>query len=97
MTKAELVTVIAKKTGLDKDTVLTIVEQTMSTIKESLVDGEPVFLRGFGSFTLKQRAEKKARNISKETSVIIPAHNIPFFKPCPEFKEALAPELEIKK
>lgn len=96
MTKAELTSVIAKKTGLDKDTVLTVVEQMMSTIKESLVDGEPVFLRGFGTFGIKARAEKTARNIKAEKSLIIPAHNIPCFKPCPEFKDALAPGLEIK-
>lgn len=96
MTKAELVTAIAKQTGLDKETVLTVVEQTMSSIKDSLIDGEPVFLRGFGSFILKERAEKKARNITAEKTVIVPAHNIPFFKPAAEFKEAMAPGLETK-
>lgn len=96
MTKEELVAVIAKNTGLDKETVLTVVEQLMGGIKDSLVDGEPVFLRGFGSFILKQRAEKKARNIKKETSVIIPAHNIPFFKPAADFKELMAPGLKSK-
>lgn len=96
MTKAELVAAIARQTGLDRETVLTVVEQLMESIKGSLLEGDPVFLRGFGSFILKARAEKKGRNIKKETSVIIPAHNIPFFKPSPEFKEALAPGLEAK-
>lgn len=96
MTKAELVAAIAKKTGLDKETVLTVVEQTMVSIKDSLVDGEPVFLRGFGTFGIKTRAEKTARNIKAEKSLIVPAHNIPSFKPCPEFKEAMAPGLQIK-
>jgi len=96
MTKAELVSVIAKKTGLDKETVSTVVEQLMVSIKDSLVEGEPVFLRGFGSFILKARAEKLARNIKAEKSIVVPAHNIPFFKPAEEFKKALAPELEIK-
>jgi len=68
----------------------------MESVKESLVDGEPVFLRGFGGFVLKQRAEKKARNIKAETTVVVPAHNIPFFKPAAEFKEMMAPGLEAK-
>lgn len=93
MTKAEIVTAIARKTGLDKDTVLTVVEQFMDTVKESLAEGEPVFLRGFGSFIVKERARKLARNISADKGVIIPAHNIPFFKPCSTFKGMMAPDL----
>ena len=94
MTKAEIVTKIAKQTGLDKDTVLSVVEQFMNTVKESLTEGEPVFLRGFGSFIIKERSQKLARNISAEKGVIVPAHNIPFFKPCSTFKEMMAPELK---
>ena len=90
MTKQELVTKIAKKTGLQKDEVLLIVEELMINVKESLAEGEPVFLRGFGSFIVKERARKTARNISKDTAVIIPAHNVPVFKPCKEFKGLLA-------
>ena len=93
MTKAEIVTKIAKQTGLDKDTVLTVVEQFMNTVKESLTEGEPVFLRGFGSFIVKERAQKLARNISADKGVIVPAHNIPFFKPCSTFKAMMAPGL----
>ena len=85
MTKAEIVTKIAKKTGLEKDAVLVVVEQFMNTVKESLVNEEPVYLRGFGSFIVKERATKTARNISKDTAIIIPAHNIPAFKPAKTF------------
>lgn len=94
MTKAEIVTKIAKKTGLDKESVLLIVEEMMSTIKESIIKDEPVFLRGFGSFIAKTRAEKTARNISADKALIVPAHKIPFFKPSDAFKEALAPNLQ---
>jgi len=90
MTKQELVREIAKKTGVDQPTVLAVVEATMTTIKESLISGENVYLRGFGTFDLKHRAEKPARNISKNTTVVIPAHDQPHFKPCPEFKDAVA-------
>ena len=86
MTKAEIVAQIAKKTGLDKETVLTVVEQFMSDIKDSLIDGQPVYLRGFGSFIIKERATKTARNIKAERSIVIPAHNIPAFKPAKSFQ-----------
>jgi DNA-binding protein HU-beta len=85
MTKAEIVAQIAKQTGLDKETVLTVVEKFMENVKTSLVDGEAVYLRGFGSFIIKQRATKTARNIKEERSIIIPAHNIPAFKPAKSF------------
>ena len=87
MTKAEIVSEIAAKTGLEKQVVLTVVESMMDTIKTSMINGNEVFLRGFGSFILKRRAEKTARNISKNTTIIIPAHNIPAFKPAKEFIE----------
>lgn len=87
MTKAEIVSEIAAKTGLEKQVVLTIVEGMMDTIKTSMINGNEVFLRGFGSFIIKHRAEKTARNISKNTTIIIPAHNIPAFKPAKEFME----------
>lgn len=85
MTKADIVNVISKNTGIDKATVLTSVESFMEAIKDSLKDGENVYLRGFGSFIVKERAEKTARNISKNTTIIIPAHNIPAFKPSKTF------------
>lgn len=87
MTKAEIVSEIAAKTGLEKQVVLTVVEGMMDTIKTSMINGNEVFLRGFGSFIIKHRAEKTARNISKNTTIIIPAHNIPSFKPAKEFME----------
>ena len=87
MTKAEIVSEIAAKTGLEKQVVLTVVESMMDTIKTSMINGNEVFLRGFGSFIIKRRAEKTARNISKNTTIIIPAHNIPAFKPAKEFME----------
>lgn len=90
MTKAEIATEIAKTTGIEKGAVVAVIEQFMTEVKNSLANGENVYLRGFGSFIVKQRAEKTARNISKNTSVIIPAHNIPAFKPAPVFKEAVA-------
>ena len=87
MTKAEIVSEIASKTGIDKSEVLMVVESLMDTIKTTMTNGEEVFLRGFGSFIIKRRAEKTARNISKNTTMIVPAHNIPAFKPAKEFLE----------
>jgi len=85
MTKAEIVTEIASKTGIEKVAVQATVEALMATIKNSLVRGDNVYLRGFGSFIIKKRARKTGRNISKNTTIIIPAHNIPSFKPAKEF------------
>lgn len=85
MTKAEIVADIANKTGLEKVDVQKTVEAFMQTVKKSLVKGENVYLRGFGSFIIKERAEKTGRNISKNTTIIIPAHCIPAFKPAKEF------------
>ena len=87
MTKIEIVREIASKTGLPTKDVLVIVESMMETIKTSMTNGEEVFLRGFGSFIIKHRADKTARNISKNTTVIIPAHDIPTFKPAKEFMD----------
>lgn len=89
MTKAEIVNEIANKTNLDKNTVQTVVEKFMDTVKASLSNDEPVYLRGFGSFIIKERAEKTARNISKGTTITIPAHKIPAFKPCKDFTSAV--------
>jgi len=85
MTKAEIVTEIAKKTGIEKKDVLNTVEAFMEVVKESLTKEENVYLRGFGSFIVKKRAQKTARNISKNTTIIIPEHNIPAFKPAKTF------------
>ena len=93
MTKAEIVASIAKKTGLDNEAVLTVVEQCMNSVKDSLQEGEPVYLRGFGSFIIKTRARKTARNISQDKSIIIPEHNIPAFKPAKSFVAAVSGEV----
>ncbi|MBQ8565527.1 MAG: integration host factor subunit beta [Bacteroidaceae bacterium] len=85
MTKADIVNEISKSTGIEKVVVLETVEKFMETVKDSLGKGENVYLRGFGSFIVKQRAQKTARNISKKTTIIIPAHNIPAFKPAKTF------------
>lgn len=85
MTKAEIVNEIARNTGVDKATVLTTVEAFMEAVKDSLAKNENVYLRGFGSFIVKTRAKKTARNISKNTTIIIPEHNIPSFKPAKTF------------
>lgn len=87
MTKIELAKEIASKTGLEKKDVVVIIESLMDTIKTSMAEGEEVFLRGFGSFIIKHRANKTARNISKNTTVIVPAHDIPAFRPAKEFLE----------
>jgi DNA-binding protein HU-beta len=85
MTKAEIVTDISNKTGIEKVTVQHTVEAFMEAVKKSMVNGENVYLRGFGSFVIKERAEKTGRNISKNTTIIIPAHKIPAFKPAKTF------------
>ena len=85
MTKAEIVNEIANKTGFEKNQVQTVVEAFMTSVKGSLAKNDNVYLRGFGSFIVKERAEKTARNISKKTTIIIPAHKIPAFKPCKTF------------
>lgn len=90
MTKAEIATEIAKTTGIDKSSVVTVIEQFMTVVKDSLAHGENVYLRGFGSFIVKKRAEKTARDINKNTTMIIPAHNIPAFKPAKVFLEEVA-------
>ncbi|MGM9846262.1 MAG: HU family DNA-binding protein [Muribaculaceae bacterium] len=87
MTKADLVNEIAKSTGIERTAVIETVEKFMDVVKDSLANGENVYLRGFGSFIVKVRKEKTARNISKETTIIIPEHKIPAFKPAKVFLE----------
>lgn len=85
MTKADIVNEVAKTTGIEKVIVQNVVEATMDTIKGSLVKKNEVFLRGFGSFIIKHRAQKAARNIKAEKTIIVPAHDIPAFKPAKSF------------
>jgi len=87
MTKADIVNEISRSTGLDKAAVLATVEKFMDVVKDSMAHGENVYLRGFGSFIVKTRKEKTARNISKNTTIIIPEHKVPAFKPAKTFIE----------
>ena len=89
MTKAEIVNEVAKSTGIEKTTVLRVVEEFMECVKGSLSKGNPVYLSGFGSFIIKHRAEKAARNITKNTTLTIPAHKIPSLKPDKVFVNAV--------
>lgn len=87
MTKAELVNEIALSSGYDKATVGIVVESFMENVIKQVCAGETVYLRGFGCFSTKTRAAKVARNISRNTSIAVPAHKVPFFKAYPEFEE----------
>ena len=89
MTKAEIVNEISRTAWIEKSVVQTVLEEFMESVRRSVIDGEPVFLRGFGSFVVKQRAEKTARNISKGTTIKVPAHNVPMFKPARVFVESI--------
>lgn len=89
MTKNDLVNEISNNTGIDKQTSMILVEAFMQTVKTSLSNEENVYLRGFGSFIIKKRAEKTARNISQNTTITIPEHNIPAFKPSKEFLDSV--------
>ena len=95
MTKADIVNNISDQLGIDKNDVQATVECFMKEIKDSLESGENVYLRGFGSFIIKTRAEKTGRNISKNTTLIIPAHNIPSFKPSKTFIEGVKNKVKI--
>lgn len=97
MTKADIVSDIAEETGIEKIAVQATVEAFMASVKDSLSKGENVYLRGFGSFIVKERAEKTGRNISEKTSIIIPAHNIPAFKPAKVFTEEIKAKVKVKK
>lgn len=85
MTKADIVNEISRSTGLEKSAVLATVEKFMEVVKDSMANGNNVYLRGFGSFIIKERKEKTARNISRNTTIKIPAHKVPAFKPSKVF------------
>lgn len=89
MRKADLVNKISDKTGIQKIDVLVTLESFFKEIKDSLKEGENVYIRGFGSFITKERAEKIGRNIKKNTAIVIPAHTIPVFKPAKTFVSAV--------
>ena len=86
MTKAEIVREVSKSTGIEVAIVSAVVEGFMSAVKGSLSQGENVYLRGIGTFAVKTRAQKAARNITANTTVIIPETKVPAFKPCEDFK-----------
>jgi DNA-binding protein HU-beta len=96
MTKADIVTKISDRLGVDKPETQAVVEQFMQEVKSALETGESVYLRGFGSFIVKTRAEKKGRNISKNVTIDIPAHNIPAFKPAKIFVEGVKSKVAVK-
>lgn len=95
MTKADIVAKISDKTGMEKADVQATVESFMKEVRNSLESGENVYLRGFGSFVVKTRAEKTGRNISKNTTIIIPAHNIPSFKPAKTFVDSVKKKVRV--
>ncbi len=90
MTKAEIINRIAKETGIDRTTVRVIVEAFINDLKDTMTQGENIYLRGFGTFKVKKKAKKVARNISKNTSIVIPEHYAPAFKPSKSFIKAVA-------
>ncbi len=89
MTKAEIIAEISAKTGLEKADVTTAVEAFFTVVKDSMVEGNNIYVRGFGSFVNKKRARKVARNISQNTSLIIEEHFIPSFKPAKSFAKSV--------
>lgn len=96
MTKADIVNEIVEKTGIEKADVQQAVEAFMKSIKTSLEKGQNVYLRGFGSFVVKKRAQKTGRNILKNTTIVIPAHNIPSFKPAKVFVDGVKKKVKVK-
>lgn len=92
MTKADIVNRIADDTGMSRKEVMAVVEAFMEEVKKSMIDGEEVFLRGFGSFVIKHRAAKTARNIAKNTTIVINAHDYPTFKPSKGFLDKMNAE-----
>ena len=96
MTKAEVITQIAEKTGIDKSDVTVAIEAFFSVVKESMAEGDNIYVRGFGSFVNKKRARKIARNISKNTALIIDEHYVPTFKPSKVFVEKVKSSDRVK-
>jgi len=97
MTKADIVSNISNELGIDRADVQATVEKFMKEVKTSLEKGENVYLRGFGSFIIKTRAEKTGRNISRNVAIKIPAHNIPAFKPAKIFAQGIKSKVAIPK
>ncbi|MDH5474410.1 MAG: integration host factor subunit beta [Cyclobacteriaceae bacterium] len=96
MTKADVISEISEKTGISKDDVQISVEAFFNVVKGSMADGENIYIRGFGSFVNKKRARKIARNISKNTAIVIDEHYIPSFKPSKVFVEKIKTSEKVK-
>ena len=96
MTKSDIINEIVKETGIDKITVQKIVETLMGTVKESLAKDKNVYLRGFGSFIVRKRAQKTARNIAKNSTIIVPEHYAPSFKPAKSFINMVKKSIDVK-
>jgi DNA-binding protein HU-beta len=95
MTKAEVISKIIEETGIDRSEVSAAIESLLEVIKDSMADGNEIFIRGFGSFIIKKRARKTARHIRKDTAMIVPEHYIPQFRPSPEFVEKIKTSKKI--
>lgn len=96
MTKADVINSITQKTGLDRSEVSSTIESFLSVVKDSMAEGNDIFIRGFGSFINKKKAKKTARNISKNTAIIIDEHYAPKFKPSPEFVDKVKNSDKVK-
>jgi len=96
VTKAEVIAEIAQKTGIDKADVAHTVESFFNVVKQAMAEGENIYVRGFGSFVNKKRARKIARNISKNTAIIIDEHYVPSFKPAKVFVEKVKSSEKLK-
>ncbi|MEQ8238999.1 MAG: HU family DNA-binding protein [Cyclobacteriaceae bacterium] len=96
MTKQDVINEISDKTGIDKADVQVTVEAFFSVVKNSMAEGENIYVRGFGSFVNKKRAKKIARNISKNTAIVIEEHYIPSFKPSKIFTEKIKSSKKLK-
>ncbi len=96
MTKADVINQIAEKTGIDRSDVTTTVETLFAVVKDSMAEGENIYVRGFGSFVNKKRAKKIARNISKNTAIVIDEHYVPSFKPSKVFIEQVKGSDKVK-
>lgn len=97
MTKADVINEIAEKTGIEKADVQVTVEAFFKVMKDAMMNGHNVYVRGFGSFVNKKRAKKVARNISKNTAIIIDEHYIPSFKPSKSFVEMIKKSDRVKR
>lgn len=96
MTKADVINEIAEKTGIDRVDVQASVEAFFAVVKNSMAEGDNIYVRGFGSFVNKKRAKKIARNISKNTAIVIDEHYVPTFKPSKIFTEKIKNSNKLK-